>query len=517
MDDYLGKMDDMIEKSASAATGIDYANVDEITRTRLRLPRRMYGGAIRRQQLIAPAAYVGGVVLTLPRMLDRTAKDGQVIKGFMPVLTASLGAGSFDHHRLEDEDHFTTYLHPDRLAHDPTALHFYSAVRKMQEEVAGAPDGTPEVGHLSVHPVGIGIRNGVIVDKFQRALTREREDAVFKLLGVTVSNLPLGDRRASAFNQVDRGSTAIVGSFPTDYTAHGGGGNVVSNTHFALSMAAFYGLPPALLQPFVGKHKCTNGQLLDEYGDNLTLSNMAGDGWRKRHDVFKWGLSRWMSWAKMEYTCEVYGLFAAYINQGADTGISARKRQSIIPDFAISSAAGRPRSLGELKFIGHSKTFFPSDKKESDRCSGVGKRAGTVNSEYLRNARRADIEYNGHDRNSPLDGPIARRIKEYGRVKAFVVGPRAEMSSDLHSLINCISERAAEVRWRGMLAIDVIHAKGVIKTMITNSLGILGARANAECLEDRLGIMVGDGKAAFGRRRSADAANREAYEEYSRH
>ena len=27
--------------------------------------------------------------------------------------------------------------------------------------------------------------------------------------------------------------------------------------------------------------------------------------------------------------------------------------------------------------------------------------------------------------------------------------------------------------------------------MITNSLGILGARANAECLEDMLGIMVG--------------------------
>ena len=119
MDDYLGKMDDMIEKSASAVTGIDYANVDDITRTRLRLLRRLYGGAIRLQQLIAPAAYVGGVVLTLPRMLDRTTKDEQVIKGFMPVLTASLGAGSFDHHRLEDEDHFTTYLHPDRLTHDP--------------------------------------------------------------------------------------------------------------------------------------------------------------------------------------------------------------------------------------------------------------------------------------------------------------------------------------------------------------------------------------------------------------
>jgi len=67
-----------------------------------------------------------------------------------------------------------------------------------------------------------------------------------------------------------------------------------------------------------------------------------------------------------------------------------------------------------------------------------------------------------------------------------------------------------------MLATDVITAKGVIKAIITNSLGILGARANAECLEDRLGIMFRDGKTAFGRRRSADAANREAYEEYSR-
>ena len=65
---------------------------------------------------------------------------------------------------------------------------------------------------------------------------------------------------------------------------------------------------------------------------------------------------------------------------------------------------------------------------------------------YLRNARRVDIEYNGYDRNNSLGGPIARRLKEYGRVKAFVVGPRAEMSSDLHSFINCISERAAEVR-----------------------------------------------------------------------
>ena len=153
-DAVIAAKDALIDKREEVMREVmDYANVDEITRTRLRLPRRMYAGAIRRRQLIAPAAYVGGVVLPLPLMLDRTTKDGQVIKGFMPVLTASLRAGSFDHHWLENEDHFTTYVYPDRLAHDPTALHFYSAVRKMQEEVAGAPDGTPDVGHLSVHAV----------------------------------------------------------------------------------------------------------------------------------------------------------------------------------------------------------------------------------------------------------------------------------------------------------------------------------------------------------------------------
>ena len=101
---------------------------------------------------------------------------------------------------------------------------------------------------------------------------------------------------------------------------------------------------------------------------------MVRDGWRRRHDGFKWGLARWMSWAKMEFTCEVYGLFAAYINQSAD--VSVRKRQSLIPDFAISFAAGRPRQLGELKFIGQSEKFFPSDKRRARCASALGRWRG---------------------------------------------------------------------------------------------------------------------------------------------
>ena len=90
--------------------------------------------------------------------------------------------------------------------------------------------------------------------------------------------------------------------------------------------------------------------------------------------MFKWGLARWMSWAKMEFTSEVYGLFAAYINQRVD--MSVKKRQSLIPDFAISFAAGRPRQLGELKFIGQSEKFFPSDKIRTRGAPASGRGRG---------------------------------------------------------------------------------------------------------------------------------------------
>ena len=53
--------------------------------------------------------------------------------------------------------------------------------------------------------------------------------------------------------------------------------------------------------------------------------------------------------------------------------------------------------------------------------------------------------------------------------------------------------------------------------MTTNSLGIIAARANAEFWEDRISIVLGDGMVAYSRRRRADAANKEAYEEHSRH
>ena len=45
---------------------------DPIAAARLRLPARMYGGGIRGSVDVAPAAFLGAVCQTLPRMLDRS-------------------------------------------------------------------------------------------------------------------------------------------------------------------------------------------------------------------------------------------------------------------------------------------------------------------------------------------------------------------------------------------------------------------------------------------------------------
>ena len=45
---------------------------------------------------MAPAAFIGILCRTIPRMLDHTCEDGSVSIGFLPQLVSVLGEGSFD-------------------------------------------------------------------------------------------------------------------------------------------------------------------------------------------------------------------------------------------------------------------------------------------------------------------------------------------------------------------------------------------------------------------------------------
>jgi len=73
----------------------------------------------------------------------------------------------------------------------------------------------------------------------------------------------------------------------------------------------------------------------------------------------------------------------------------------------------------------------------------------------------------------------------------------------MHRLVNVMAEVGAVNTWRHMGARSIVEARGVIKNRIIRMIGINAARANAVLKRERLGIALGDGTKAAGRRYSA--------------
>ncbi len=292
-------------------------------------------------------------------------------------------------------------------------------------------------------------------------------------------------------------------------------GEAIGNSDFHLAYAALLGVPPQCLKAYVGKLKCGKGdgaRPLDPYGDGLTCTSASGDGWRKKHDHVKWSLDGWLSHAHIEHTTEVYGLFAATINQEAAQNIDTRTRQGLVPDLGITPHDGGPMELWELKCINQSKTYFSN--VGGSRCAGVAHRAASVHQEYVRKAKNVDRDYNNVDVSGGNLGPTGQRLAEYGQVRAIVFGPRGEGSSDAHSLVDLIANKAANRRWRPMGAKSFVVARDAYKSWAYRSIGITAIRANAELIRTRLGILLGDGAAAASRRHASKDENRRAAEEY---
>ena len=239
---------------------------------------------------------------------------------------------------------------------------------------------------------------------------------------------------------------------------------------------------------------------------------MAGDGFRRRHDHIKWCLDAMLDYAEIEHITEVMGLFVTSIKQEATGAWSQQQRQGMVPDFAVTPRNNGPQELWELKTISQSTQYF--GHVGTARCSGVGKRAGTIHGEYVRKAMMVDRDINGDDVTGGRLGRMGKRLAEFGQVRGIAVGPRGEMSGDAHKLVDTIATRASERKWRRMGARNPIEARAIVKNFVTRKIGIVAVRANAAMLVDRLGILQGDGSSASKRRKTAKGADKWAEEEY---
>ena len=487
--DHAKKFDKAINKLQLHVTGIDFGASNPITAGRARLPRRMFGIGFRSQANTAPAAWMGCQLLTLPRMLDVLEKDGTITGGFMPSLTNLLGAGSFDHDKNE-----TRFLHlcTEPSTH-PLGAMFLQAWHTLQIEVSGSPNiPPPQYGILSRHAFAAGtIDENTTYAHFQKEITTERETRALALLNVAIASLPAHDRRRIAFMNVDMFSNQFVNAIPY-------ANEEISNLDLTTCYAMYFGTPLPILKPHVGvrigKNTARGAPVtIDPYGDTLTNATLPGGGWTTAHDATKWLIADLLKSASINHTCEVYGLFAPYINQeaaNADVNFTARKRHGLVPDFLVRWP--HKEQLLELKTFHQSAQYFPhTDLRSDKRCTGADRRASKINKEYLDKARAVDKNYNNHTTVDP--GPLHTRLLQFGRVQGLAIGPRGEASADFHTLIRKIGAIGAERGWRKTGARSVAEAKALITPRLFRAIGINAVRAAARLVRDRLGqSLLGD-------------------------
>jgi hypothetical protein len=90
-------------------------------------------------------------------------------------------------------------------------------------------------------------------------------------------------------------------------------------------------------------------------------------------------------------------------------------------------------------------------------------------------------------------GPIERRLRELGGVKALVVGAFAEHSADVYTLVDGLAEdKEAILRTSHHCLVDPSKAKGAAKSLLATRLSALqpGTHSQSALLQSRLSFVL---------------------------
>ena len=204
--------------------------------------------------------------------------------------------------------------------------------------------------------------------------------------------------------------------------------------------------------------------------------------------------------SKLPVECEVYGLFADNIPFEATADGEdlqwGRARQGLIPDLklCLPSPTGPTDTLAELKFVSAGVTWFPRGAKGK----GTDRRAANLSGEYKRKLAVLDKRF--HGTSGSQTGPLVQRLQSFGTLQGLVVGPWADGSRDLHSLVKLLGEQRviSQARARGIPASD--RQLGVSIGQIRRVLSVNFVKAQSVCLLSRVGYLGPGGKSASERR-----------------
>ena len=479
---HLHKLDKAILESARVATGAALEK-DTLSLKRIRWPRRLWGGALRSAADVHAAAYLGGICLCVPSFTASVDRWGDTSPGVLDHMSDVYGEGSFDVGK--EESRFQSLLDSGtRLGEELRAI-----FHQLSREVHGVTheDELPGDSPFALGPAGVGVIEGRVLSRPQHELTETREDA--RAHSVT-RRLKRKFRQGNvaptqfeaAYLSANKLSSQFVGVPAMRHT-------VLDDSIFQEVWARYLGEPSPACAHWVGtefKPCLGNRKKIDAYGHNVMRSHVHGDGWRTRHDAFKWALAEQASWCQYGIQVEPTNLFLPHITQREGfMGQRARKRQGLVPDFLDV----KRNVLMDVKTFSWGDFYRPIRFRKARRCRGSRLRQTQVHSEYHKSAARIDRQYNGWDsRRGP--GPVENALMRFGTVEGLAVGAFGEGSPHVLDLISKIAERGAARRFRELGYSKASHAFSVIKQHVYMVLGVEAMRGVGRLLLTNLGSIL---------------------------
>ena len=347
-----------------------------------------------------------------------------------------------------------------------------------------------------VEQAGVGV-----VQRLQREITHQWEQAARDRLHRRISQLPQTDTRREAWFSADELSRQWVTTWPSPACA-------LSCAEFGEVFTTYLGRESPVCRALAGRAiACGRGRprVCDAFGVQLGLATLPGTEHTDCHDACATLIFDLMRMAT-SVVREPRRMFSSVIppamllGPGRPPGVVPDARAVLSLPSAVVAARGvadgaRRRSptisrewVFDVKTAHGGGPVYMSARARDEQCGGVRQRAHQVAGAYLSHARRLDdrlhaaavqVAAAAGRAPPPRTSAVVDRLRAVGPVRPLVFGQYGEASPDVHSVISLAADEAARGGWAGMGARTESEARAFFVQSFRRRIGVGVVRAFA--------------------------------------
>ena len=471
--------------------------------------------------------FLNAINNALPQMIDRhDPESGATVKGYWSsVLTARIGAGSFDMSEEAVKTRFATFL---GCGYGRISQDLSSEIARAKDtwlEALEAAGIDPDSDFLKKSPLAVPAEGfGEGYGKLQKATSEEIQKYRSLGMGRRARALPLDDQRRMAYLSRfgDRFASQFLAGCPDPSV----------NFHpdkFRLAVQRLFGVPLSALKHIIGariqNHANSPQRTVDPHGNNLSsISGSVGDHSRKLHDFMlefvivqlrKIGIR--VNAAKKGHPSTA-GIFTHLLQEYNATLHPSKEAvqlvNGILPDMLLNATGPLANEFSSVTcstFFDYVETLldvkgyglgessrYQSFRAEPSDLKPVDRRAREVHKEYIYKARRLDALYHSGTPTG-VDGPVLSRLLSFGaisgpnkgRVVGLAIGCFGELSSEFGELCSFIARNMTVEHLQYYDNKTPEQALNMFRSRIQSVWGHAATFAWADLILDRSRTLVG--------------------------